>query len=141
VENDDARMCVLISPDDPDMRIETCPRPRAACSAERYGCILAPFVTRSTALRGPKTARPTRSRFSPATARTAARLSRSLAVANRLPPHQYLTSRRVDQARGLLLSGMPVADAAVGSGFYDQSHLTRHFKRILGVNPDRFRRI
>jgi AraC-like DNA-binding protein len=58
-----------------------------------------------------------------------------------MPPHQYLTSRRVDRARGLLLSGVPVADAAIGSGFYDQSHLTRHFKRILGVNPGGFRRI
>lgn len=57
-----------------------------------------------------------------------------------MPPHQYLTSRRVDQARGLLLSGVPVAEAAVGAGFYDQSHLTRHFKRILGVNPGGFRR-
>ncbi|HEV2640246.1 MAG TPA: AraC family transcriptional regulator [Actinocrinis sp.] len=57
-----------------------------------------------------------------------------------MPPHQYLTSRRVDQARGLLLSGMPVAEAAVGSGFYDQAHLTRHFKRILGANPGGFKR-
>lgn len=56
-----------------------------------------------------------------------------------MPPHQYLTSRRVDQARGLLLSGMPVAEAAIGSGFYDQAHLTRHFKRILGVNPGGFK--
>jgi AraC-like DNA-binding protein len=56
-----------------------------------------------------------------------------------MPPHQYLTSRRVDQARGLLLSGVPVAEAAIWSGFYDQSHLTRHFKRILGVSPGGFR--
>jgi AraC-like DNA-binding protein len=55
-----------------------------------------------------------------------------------LPPHQYLTSRRVDLARGLLLGGRPAGEAAVESGFYDQSHLTRHFRRVVGVNPGRF---
>lgn len=55
-----------------------------------------------------------------------------------MAPHQYLTSRRVDLARGLLLDGRPAGEAAVASGFYDQSHLTRHFQRIVGVRPGRF---
>ena len=48
-----------------------------------YGCIRAPLTILSTAPRGPYTAIPTRSRLDRRTARTAARLSRSLPVANR----------------------------------------------------------
>ncbi|WP_229073279.1 AraC family transcriptional regulator [Actinoplanes sp. DH11] len=55
-----------------------------------------------------------------------------------MTPHQYLISRRVDLARRLIVSGQPLSTVAAGSGFYDQPHLTRHFKRILGVNPSRF---
>jgi AraC-like DNA-binding protein len=53
-------------------------------------------------------------------------------------PHQYLTGRRVDLARHLLLAGMSAAEVATAAGFYDQSHLTRHFKRFLGITPARF---
>jgi AraC-like DNA-binding protein len=55
-----------------------------------------------------------------------------------LPPHQYLTGRRVDLARGYLVEGRPAAEAAVLAGFHDQSHLTRHFRRVLGTSPGRF---
>ncbi|POX41108.1 AraC family transcriptional regulator [Streptomyces sp. Ru73] len=55
-----------------------------------------------------------------------------------ISPHQYLTARRVDAARRLLLDGMAPRDAAVAAGFHDQPHLTRHFKRVLGVPPGRF---
>lgn len=57
-----------------------------------------------------------------------------------LPPHRYLTGRRLDTARALLLAGHPVADAATRAGFYDQSHLTRHFTRFLGVTPATYAR-
>lgn len=57
-----------------------------------------------------------------------------------IPPHLYLTGRRVELARQLLLSGWPVGAVATEVGFYDQSHLTRHFKRLLGVSPARFAR-
>ncbi|MEU6074693.1 AraC family transcriptional regulator [Micromonospora sp. NPDC047074] len=55
-----------------------------------------------------------------------------------MPPHQYLISRRVDLARRLILAGDPLWSIAAGSGFYDQPHLIRHFKRILGVSPKAF---
>jgi AraC-like DNA-binding protein len=55
-----------------------------------------------------------------------------------LPPHRYLTGRRVDRARRLLLDGMPAARVAAEVGFHDQSHLTRHFRRVLGVTPGAF---
>ncbi|MCW2756945.1 MAG: AraC family transcriptional regulator [Nocardioidaceae bacterium] len=52
-----------------------------------------------------------------------------------IAPHRYLTSRRLDRARHLLLAGERPADVAVAVGFHDQSHLTRHFRRLLGVPP------
>ncbi|WP_394615786.1 AraC family transcriptional regulator [Lentzea sp. JNUCC 0626] len=55
-----------------------------------------------------------------------------------LPPHKYLTARRVDLARGFLIEGRPAAEVAVLAGFHDQSHLTRHFRRVLGTSPGRF---
>ncbi|MBE1484707.1 helix-turn-helix transcriptional regulator [Plantactinospora soyae] len=65
-------------------------------------------------------------------------LVRSFSRRYGLPPHRYLTGRRVELARGLLLAGMPPAEVALAAGFYDQSHLTRHFRRQLGVGPARF---
>ncbi|GAB3399349.1 AraC family transcriptional regulator [Schumannella luteola] len=57
-----------------------------------------------------------------------------------VPPHRYLTSIRVDRARRLLLGGMRAVDAATAAGFYDQAHLTRHFRRVLGTTPTAFQR-
>ncbi|NUR96222.1 MAG: AraC family transcriptional regulator [Kribbellaceae bacterium] len=55
-----------------------------------------------------------------------------------MPPHRYLTGRRVDLARRYLLDGRPTAEVAALAGFYDQSHLNRHFKKVLGVTPKSF---
>ncbi|WFB87381.1 MULTISPECIES: AraC family transcriptional regulator [Streptomyces] len=68
-----------------------------------------------------------------------AHLVRAFSGAYGIAPHQYLMSRRVDRARRLLLAGRPVADVAGATGFYDQAHLTRHFKRLVGVTPGRYR--
>ncbi len=57
-----------------------------------------------------------------------------------IAPHQYLTGRRLDRARRLLLDGRRPADAATEVGFYDQAHLNRHFKRLLGVTPAAYAR-
>jgi AraC-like DNA-binding protein len=57
-----------------------------------------------------------------------------------MPPHRYLVGRRLDRARRLLLEGMAPADVAVEAGFHDQPHLTRHFRRLLGVTPGAFAR-
>lgn len=57
-----------------------------------------------------------------------------------LPPHRYLTGRRVDRARRLLLAGMPPAEVAPATGFYDQAHLTRHFRRMLATTPAAYAR-
>jgi AraC-like DNA-binding protein len=57
-----------------------------------------------------------------------------------LPPHRYLTGRRVDRARRLLLDGMAPAAVATAVGFYDQAHLTRHFRRMLATTPAAYAR-
>lgn len=53
-------------------------------------------------------------------------------------PYRYLTMRRLDRARSLILRGQPLADAALSSGFADQSHMTRHFKKAYGLSPGRW---
>lgn len=55
-----------------------------------------------------------------------------------LPPHAYVTHRRVARAQSLLARGVPQAEVAATVGLYDQSLLHRHFKRILGVTPGAF---
>jgi AraC family transcriptional regulator len=51
-------------------------------------------------------------------------------------PHQYLLGRRLDRARNLLQTNRySIAEIASVTGFSDQSHLTRHFKRRFGVTP------
>ncbi|MDL5155702.1 helix-turn-helix domain-containing protein [Actinomycetospora termitidis] len=71
---------------------------------------------------------------------TANHLVKAFSTEFGLPPHRYLVGRRVELARGLLLAGVPAARAAVESGFHDQAHLTRHFRRLLGVPPGGFTR-
>lgn len=53
-------------------------------------------------------------------------------------PYRYLVMRRLDRVRSLLREGVPLADAALFSGFADQSHMTRHFKKVYGVSPGRW---
>jgi AraC-like DNA-binding protein len=60
---------------------------------------------------------------------------RGFARTTGLTPHAYMLQRRIDFARRLIAVGAPLAEAAVESGFFDQSHMTRHFTRILGVTP------
>jgi AraC-like DNA-binding protein len=67
-------------------------------------------------------------------------LMRAFRAETGLPPHAYLNQVRVRLARRLLDSGVPPADAAATTGFADQAHLTRHFKRMLGVPPGAYQR-
>lgn len=57
-----------------------------------------------------------------------------------LTPHAYVTQTRLEAARRLLAKGTPIGEAAVAAGFYDQSALTKHFKRWYGVTPLQFAR-
>lgn len=69
------------------------------------------------------------------------RLNRAFSRAVGLPPHAYQIRLRVERARELLAAGSAPAVAAAESGFSDQSHLNRHFKRITGFTPAAYGKI
>ncbi|MDQ6660916.1 MAG: AraC family transcriptional regulator [Chloroflexota bacterium] len=52
-----------------------------------------------------------------------------------LPPHAYQIQLRIMHAKHMLRLGLPCIDTAIAVGFADQSHFTKHFKRIIGVPP------
>jgi AraC family transcriptional regulator len=53
-------------------------------------------------------------------------------------PYQYVVDARVKKAKELLTTGkFTISEAAFHVGFADQSHLTRHFKRVFGLPPKR----
>jgi AraC-like DNA-binding protein len=55
-----------------------------------------------------------------------------------MPPHAYQTQVRINRAKQMLRQRYSLAAVAVSTGFADQSHLTRHFQRLVGVTPGRF---
>ena len=58
-----------------------------------------------------------------------------------MPPHAWRNQLRLNRARTLLRRGLSVADAAAATGFTDQSHFTRHFKRAFGAAPGRWKAV
>ena len=65
---------------------------------------------------------------------------RAFTEAYGLAPSDYQRQLRVRTARGLLSHGVSPALAAAEAGFADQAHLTRHFKRVVGVPPAAYQR-
>jgi AraC-like DNA-binding protein len=63
------------------------------------------------------------------------RLTRLFRAAYGLPPHRFVLAQRIRAARRLLEGGAAPADVAAQTGFFDQSHLHRHFTRTLGMTP------
>ncbi|WP_233525793.1 helix-turn-helix transcriptional regulator [Actinomadura spongiicola] len=56
-----------------------------------------------------------------------------------MPPYAWLAQHRVTRARALLDAGHRPAEAATLVGFADQAHLTRWFRRVVGVTPGAYR--
>ncbi|MDQ0134620.1 AraC-like DNA-binding protein [Neorhizobium galegae] len=62
-------------------------------------------------------------------------LLRAFDKATGFTPHAYLIQRRVQLARKLIAGGAGLAEAALASGFADQSHMNRIFTRSFGLSP------
>jgi AraC-like DNA-binding protein len=62
-------------------------------------------------------------------------LSRHFRAAFATSPHRFLLMRRLQRARLMIADGEPLAETAIATGFADQSHLTRHFKKAFGIAP------
>ena len=56
-----------------------------------------------------------------------------------IPPHTSRLLAQLNDARRLLRSGEPIAEVAAETGFADQSHLGRNFRRFFGITPGRYR--
>jgi AraC-like DNA-binding protein len=55
-----------------------------------------------------------------------------------LPPHAWRNQLRLQRSLAPLRAGVSVTEVAAASGFTDQSHFTRHFRRMFGVPPGRW---
>jgi len=65
-------------------------------------------------------------------------LNRLFRIQVGIPPHAYQVQRRIALAKVLLRDGWAIARVAHRTGFADQSHFTRHFKRAVGTTPGQF---
>jgi AraC-like DNA-binding protein len=53
-------------------------------------------------------------------------------------PRRYIFGQRLRKAQSLLAGGESSASAALMAGFYDQSHLCRHFNKTCGMTPGEY---
>jgi AraC-like DNA-binding protein len=54
------------------------------------------------------------------------------------PPHAYQIHMQIERAKALLDAGHLPAVVALETGFSDQSHFTRHFKKHCGLTPRQY---
>ncbi|NBD32545.1 MAG: helix-turn-helix domain-containing protein [Cyanobacteria bacterium] len=55
-------------------------------------------------------------------------------------PHQYVIRRRIERAKKLLkYSDLKIVEIALACGFANQSHLSRHFRNLVGISPKAYR--
>ena len=67
--------------------------------------------------------------------------ARAFRKSTSVPPHRWLTYRRIECAQNLLLtSNAAIAAIALDCGFSDQSHFTTVFKKVVGASPAEWRR-
>jgi AraC-like DNA-binding protein len=53
-------------------------------------------------------------------------------------PRGHIWHKRLQKAQSLLAAGESAASAALMTGFYDQSHLCRHFRNTFGITPGQY---
>lgn len=68
-------------------------------------------------------------------------LLRAFTKAKGVTPYCYLENVRIGAAKRLLEQGIPPVEAALQTGFSDQSHFTNYFNRFIGLSPGVYREI
>ena len=56
-------------------------------------------------------------------------------------PYRYLETVRINEAKKLLSEGVSPVEAAIRTGFSDQSHFTNYFNQFIGLAPGTYREI
>ncbi|MGF6772502.1 AraC-like DNA-binding protein [Paraburkholderia sp. GAS199] len=95
-------------------------------------------ATMQECLTGDLTASVTLAEIARAAGLSAFHAARLFAQATGMPPHAWRNQVRLQRALGPLRAGVSVTEVAAASGFTDQSHFTRHFRRMFGVPPGRW---
>ncbi len=57
-----------------------------------------------------------------------------------ITPHHYIMTQRIHHATQNIITGGGISEASIAAGFSDQSHFTRHFKRMYGYTPQHLRK-
>ena len=68
-------------------------------------------------------------------------LLRAFTKSKGVTPYSYLQNIRIGEAKKLLEQGLPPVEAALQTGFSDQSHFTNYFNRYIGLAPGVYREI
>ena len=68
-------------------------------------------------------------------------LLRAFTRSRGITPYRYLENVRIARAKALLEAGVPPVEAALNTGFTDQSHFTKFFKCFIGLTPRQYQRI
>lgn len=68
-------------------------------------------------------------------------LLRAFTKSKGITPYSYLENIRIGKAKKLLEKGVPPMEAAMQTGFSDQSHFTNYFSRFIGLTPGFYRDI
>jgi AraC family transcriptional regulator len=75
-----------------------------------------------------------------ATGLSPSHFARRFKVSTGMPPHQFLMQLRVERAKRMLRGGTSIIEIALTCGFTHQEHMTRIFRRAVGVTPAAYRR-
>jgi malate dehydrogenase (oxaloacetate-decarboxylating) len=70
-----------------------------------------------------------------------AHFSRQFKISTGLSPHRYKLAIRIERAKQLLLRGeLRLKEIALNCGFFDQGHLSKAFRRLVGLSPGAWQR-
>jgi AraC-like DNA-binding protein len=70
-----------------------------------------------------------------------AHFSRQFKMSTGLPPHRYQLTLRIERVKNLLLeSNLALKEIALNCGFFDQGHLSKSFRRLVGLSPGAWQR-